>query len=225
MDAIESARHFDCDAVKAYLKGGGNPHIFDKEGGNLMHALLYGYYSEYAFYTEEERNTWMNYDWCLEQDDDAGDSWCPHNSQVPLSERDIPIQEMIDLLLSSGVDVNAVCWLRGDPPIDRGDVETPLLLAVEYLDFFMTKYLLEHGADPARELFHDDFQRNGYEDYLIEDLDIALLHGAKGAAADNVLDIAAELLKHGLEKSTGGYCIEVDREHNTITGHSPRYLF
>ena len=55
MDAIESARHFDCDAVKAYLKGGGNPHIFDKEGGNLMHALLYGYYSEYAFYTEEDK--------------------------------------------------------------------------------------------------------------------------------------------------------------------------
>ena len=44
-----------------------------------------------------------------------------------------------------------------------GDTETPLMHAVEKEDYYITKYLLENGADPKVWLFDEGF--NHLEEY------------------------------------------------------------
>ena len=92
--------------------------------------------------------------------------------------------------------------------------------------YCMTEYLLKNGADPGQKLFTDgSYDEDGYEDWLLEHLDIYIFNGDRGDAGTNDLEIAALLMHYGLDQWPGGMCIDVDKENRTICGHSPRMMY
>ena len=214
-EVLARASEYDFNAVKAYLEQGGTIDVYDGYGSSLLTSLLRGYYN-HAFYigtdgkkidieAEENRNA-IYYSW------------------VPLEERPHAIKREIDYLIAKGIGVNAIGWeeakeyQKSDTDFD---VETPLYFTVKNRDYFMTKYLLEHGADPDIKFSFEEDDMFDDEHWLLTDLDIAILNGDREEAMENDVKIAALLMHYGKGEWEGGYCIEVDHKNRTIRGHSP----
>ena len=222
-EVLKKASLYDFEAVKDYLEAGGNKEVYDGTGRSLLTNLLEGYYL--LVYREDpvEAQIVTGH----EDDDDFWDCHVHRLSRVPLDERPHKIKEQIEYLLSKGIGINAVGWeeakaYQGEWPC----VETPLFQAVVYHDYCMTEYLLKHGADPGQKLYSDgSYDRDGYEDWLLDEMDICILNGDRGDAGDNDVEIAALLMHYGLDQWGGGVCIHVDRKTRTITGHEPKYKF
>lgn len=221
-EVFQKAFDYDFDAIKDYLEQGGNPEIFDEDGDGLLWAFLDGYY-RHVYDREPDEVKFLE-----EHDDDEEYYTHVHKfARMPLEERPHPIKEQMDYLLAKGVGVNSVDWEQAEAHQEYDVcVETPLVHSVVKCDYCMTKYLLEHGADPAQRLFSDgDYERLGYEDWLLDHLDIYIMNGDHGDAGTLDVEIAALLMHYGLDQWPGGYCIDVDKENRTICGHSLQTKF
>ena len=106
-----------------------------------------------------------------------------------------------------------------------GETETALMHAVCRHDYYLCKYLLEHGADPGVRLFtKPDYETRDREYWLMDELDISIMNGDKGEAAAVTLRVAQLLWEYGL-REWSGYCIDVDQKIGVTGGHPMRVLF
>lgn len=127
------------------------------------------------------------------------------------------IVKQLEWFLSNGVDIN-LCDLS-----KLGMVDTPLSVAVCDEDYYLTKFLLEHGANPKVWLFSERHPWENYEDWLIEHMDVKMMD-SKGEQFENELHIAAILAHYGLD-DFNGICISIDKKNRTINGHSPQWKY
>lgn len=129
--------------------------------------------------------------------------------KVPPEERPHSIIDEIEYLIEKGISLNA--FGLEEAKAHQGSeiiVETPLFHAVMNRDYGMTKYLLEHGADPRIQICPNSDYLNDRDFWLLEDLDQALYRGDRGAAAINDAEMAALLMHYGLDQWPGGFCID-----------------
>lgn len=227
-EVFERAKEYDFDAVKTYLEQGGNPLIFDGAGSSLIALLLRGYY--WNVYTNNPDDIRQAEEREKEFKRTGFKEFCdidiPKYCRVPPEERPHTIKNEIEYLVSKGISLNAVGWKEAREEDDSYIlVETPLFHAVRYRDYGMTKYLLEHGADPRISIAPDDEDARERDFWLLEDLDRALLRGDRGEAGKNDAEIAALLMHYGLDQWPGGYCIDVFQENRIIQAHSPRMKY
>lgn len=210
---FDFAAEYNFDAIKEYV-GAGNPiNVCDGDGNSLLTAFLAGYV-EHGDITEDQEE--------LRKEDPEGDyglwiSFLSTKHKTPLAQRSSKIVEQLEWFLNQGASLD-LCDLS-----KCGMVDTPLVVAVHDEDYYLTEYLLEHGADPKVWLFDDRDPGEQYETYLIDHMDISLLD-SKGERFGNLCKIAALLVGHGFE-DYGGHCIEVDKESRMLTCHNlrPRY--
>lgn len=217
-EVFRQAAAYDFDAVKEYLEQGGNPNIYDGSGSSLLTAILAAYY-KHVFYSDPEEVTFLK----AHDDDDEYHRHVNKYCKMPLEERPHAIKEQVEYMISKGISVNAVGWKEAeeDQKYNVG-VDTPLYHSVMNIDYCMTKYLLEHGADPAQKLSNEENYKDiDYEDWLLEHMDIQILNGDSGEARDLELEITALLMHYGLDQWEGGVCIDVDKVNRTIRGHDP----
>lgn len=221
-EVFEKADSYQFDFVQEYLEQGGNAEIYDEYGSSLLTALLDAYY-RLVFNKDPDEAQFL-----AEHDDD--DEYHQHVNKycrMPLEERPHRIKEQIDYLMDKGIGVNAVDWEAATAKNpDDPCVETPLMQTVFHCDYCMAKYLLEKGADPGQKLFsHGSYDEVGYEDWLLEHMDIYLFNGDYGDAGNLDVEMVALLMHYGLDQWSGGYCIDVDKENRMIQGHGPHMKF
>ena len=211
---FKAAKGYSFNKIKEYLEAGGDINICDSDGISILTYFIEAYLN-HEHNDEEERKEELfgSHD---EYDYDFWDSYIYDYQITPLGKRKYRILQELDYLLAKGVDPN-LC------EIVDGDAETPLYVTVcVFKDYYLTKYLLEHGADPGVWLFDEnESPRDKPEDFLIEHMDVEILHGAKGRQAENVVAIAQLLWEYGLKGWTG-FCIDVEPENGVKGFHSIR---
>ena len=171
-DLFNHAFEYDFQAIVEYVNRGGNLNIMNDDGESLFCAFLEGYTNKGDTSPEEQRE--------LESHSDDYDFWERHldaRLTIPLEKRKSGILSQLDFFFEHGVDVN-LCKLPKD-----GSVMTPLAIAVCDEDYYLTKYLLQHGADPRVRLF-DEWSLSKNEMFLPEHISF-ILEDARGERARN----------------------------------------
>ena len=211
---FEAAANYDFAAIRAYVESGNDLNICDDRGHSLLTCFIDGYYD----LEDEDPEELALYDIHDESDYDFWDSYVFKIQRTPLEERPEGILEKLDYLFSRGIDPN-LCVLVEEM------TETALMYAVCRHDYYLTKYLLEHGADPGVWLFtKEPWETRDREYWLMDELDISIMHGDKGDAAAVTLCVAQLLWEYGL-RDWGGYCIDIDKNTGVTGGHSMKVLF
>lgn len=85
----------------------------------------------------------------------------PVELTLPLEDRESGMLEAMDELTHTGYD------------LDEGDFYNPLMISVGYADAPMTRYLLEHGADPCYWTGIEEEPLFMRRNYYYDDIDIA----------------------------------------------------
>jgi ankyrin repeat protein len=210
---FDAAHACDFSYIEEYVRNGGDLNICDKWGSSILTNFVYGYLLYEHSCSEQEKLLLDEH----EDDDDFGMSFVPAKLMKPLLERNDGIYEQLQFFMDHGADVNLYV-------LDDGIADTPLLLPVCFGDYYLAEYLLEHGADPGQRITDDGELINGKDYYLLAELDIAILNGARGDYAECALKIAGLLYRYGMTE-WDGYCIEFDRENHRVIGHAPRYMY
>ena len=127
---------------------------------------------------------------------------------LPLSKRAYNIKEKMNWMLEHGADPNA------------GGEWLPLMPPVAYLDFAMTEFLLNHGANAHYVGSDDGDIPFGCGNYYIDDLDITALNysldgNATKAIFDQILKIATLFANRGVT-DVGGHCLSIDGKTRSI---------
>ena len=201
-DLFNHAFEYDFQAIVEYVNHGGNLNIMNDDGESLFCAFLEGYTNKGDTSPEEQRE--------LESHSDDYDFWERHLAArltIPLEKRKSGILSQLVFFFEHDVDVN-LCKLPKD-----SSVMTPLAIAVCDEDYYLTKYLLQHGADPRVRLY-DDYNNAPYELFLIEHMDF-LLEEARGERAQNLVAIARLLADNGIDRYSG-ICIGIDKEKSVF---------
>ncbi|WP_426349761.1 hypothetical protein ACPWSR_00625 [Alloiococcus sp. CFN-8] len=204
---------YDFSSIEEWIELGNSINICNENGNSLFAEFLNGYYS-YGDIPSEEAEQLNSRDQC---DYEFWESFVSFRQQTPLESRSSGILDQMNFFFTNGADVN-LCKLQ-----PGGMVETPLSIAVCAEDYYITKYLLEHGANPKVRLFDEDTPGNQTEHWLIEHMDVRMMD-SKGKQFDNELRIAALLAKHGLD-DFGGLCISIDKDTRTIIGHKLKVMY
>ena len=211
---FEAAWQFDFDAVRTYVENGKDLNVCDHRGYSLLTCFIMGYYSLGCLTPEEEKLLELH-DEC---DYDFWDAYVYQYQKQPLEERPDDFLKKLEFLFAHGADPN-LCVM------EEYGTETALMQSVCWKDYYLTKYLLEHGANPGVWLFPKrDDQQSDREYWLMDELDIAIMNGAKGEAAINILRVAQLLWEYGL-RDWGGYCIELDKAGGVTGGHPAGVLY
>ena len=211
---FEAAANYDFSAIRAYVEGGSSLNICNDKGHSLLACFIDGYYD----HEDEDPEELALYDIHDESDYDFWDSYVFKIQRTPLEARSSGILEKLDYLFAWGVDPN-FCVL-----VD-GMTETALMHAVCRHDYYLTKYLLEHGADPGVWLFtKEHYETRDREYWLMDELDISIMNGDKGDAAAVTLRVAQLLWEYGL-RDWSGYCIDIDKDIGVTGAHPMRTLF
>lgn len=211
---FEAAANYDFSAIRAYVEGGNSLNICNDKGHSLLACFIDGYYD----HEDENPEELALYDIHDESDYDFWDSYVFKIQRTPLEARLSGILEKLDYLFAWGVDPN-LCVL-----VD-GMTETALMHAVCRHDYYLTKYLLEHGADPGVWLFTKEYYETRDREYwLMDELDISIMNGDKGDAAAVTLRVAQLLWEYSL-RDWSGYCIDIDKDIGVTGAHPMRVLF
>ena len=183
-DLFNHAFEYDFQAIVEYVNHGGNLNIMNDDGESLFCVFLEGYTNEGDTSPEEQRE--------LESHSDDYDFWESHLDArliIPLEKRKSGILSQLDFFFEHGVDVN-LCGLPKD-----GSVMTPLAIAVCDEDYYLTEYLLKHGAVPKVRLF-DEWSVRQDETFLADHMS-SLLEDARGERARNAEAIDKLLSDYG----------------------------
>ena len=214
---FNAAKKYDFETIKKYIDSGGAINICDSKGISIVAYFIEAYLTkEQSVELDNKEELFLVHD---EYDYKFWDEYVYNYQITPLRLRRSNILEKINYLFAHNADPN-LC------EIVDGAAETPLYFTVcVFQDYYFTKYLLEHGADPGIWLF-DDSKMFGYEQepFLMDDLDIAIMNGAKGDKAENIIAIAQLLWEYGL-KNWGGFCIDIDPVKGVIGSHSIRVKY
>ena len=183
-DLFNRAFEYDFQAIVDYVKLGGDLNVINGDGESLFCVFLDGYTNEGDTSPEEQRE--------LESHSDDYDFWESHldaRLTIPLEKRKSGILPQLDFFFEHGVDVN-LCGLPKD-----GSVMTPLAIAVCDEDYYLTEYLLKHGAVPKVRLF-DEWSVRQDETFLADHMS-SLLEDARGERARNAEAIDKLLSDYG----------------------------
>ena len=183
-DLFNHAFEYDFQAIVEYVNHGGNLNIMNDDGESLLCVFLEGYTNKGDTSPEEQRE--------LESHSDDYDFWERHldaRLTIPLEKRNSGIFSQLSFFFEHDVDVN-LCKLPKD-----GSVMTPLAIAVCDEDYYLTKYLLQHGADPRVRLF-DEWSLSKNEMFLPEHISF-ILEDARGERARNAEAIDKLLSDYG----------------------------
>lgn len=206
-----AAANYEFEKIRVFAEAGNDLNICNHKGYSLLACFINGYYVHEESDSEES----ALYDLHDECDDSFWDTYVFKIQRTPLEARSSGILEKLDFLFSHGVDPNLCIMVDGA-------TETALMYAVCEHDYYMAKYLLEHGADPGVWLFtRPDHEKRDREYWLMDELDISIMNGYKADAADVILRIAQLLWQHGL-RGWSGYCINIDKDIGVTGGHSLR---
>ena len=128
---------------------------------------------------------------------------------MPLDERPNKIFEQMKWLVEHGADLN-----------DGGEW-LPLMPPVANLDYAMTKFLLENGANAHYDSNEDGDIPYGCGNYYIDDLDVTLLNysfepNAEKKVFDQVLKIATLFAKYGVT-DVYAHCVSIDGATRTVS--------
>lgn len=208
---FDAAYACDFPYIEEYVRNGGDLNICNTEGISLFAMFVDGYLQDSS--SEQEILLLDEHD----EDDTYVLSFVPAKLMKPLLERNDGICDQLQFFVDHGVDVN-LCDLSG------GITSTPLLFAVCCSDYYLAEYLLEHGADPGQRITDDGDLINGKSYYLMEELDIAIMNGARGDYVNCALKIAGLLYRYGMT-DWNGYCIEFDKESHRVFAHDLRLMY
>ena len=207
------AMDYDFSSIQECIERGNSINICNENGNSLFAEFLNGYYSHGDIPDEEVAEL----DSRDQGDYEFWESFLSYRQQTPLESRSSDILSQMNFFFTHGTDVN-LCKLK-----PGGMVETPLSIAVCAEDYYITKYLLEHGANPKVWLFHEGPPGKQQEHWLIEHMDVRMID-SKGEQFDNELRIAALLAKYGLDDFCG-LCISIDKKTRTINGHKMKMMY
>ncbi len=211
---FKAAINYNYEAIRAFVAGGGDLNICNDRGHSLLACFVEGYY----YYEDEDPEELALWDLHDEGDYDFWDEYVHKYQRTPLEDRPSNILEKLEYLFAHGVDPNLCIMVNGS-------TETALMHSVCRHDYYMTKYLLEHGADPGVRLFpKPDYETRDREYWLMDELDVSIMNGDKGDRANLTLNVAHLLWEYGL-RDWGGYCIDIDKNVGVIGGHHLRPLF
>lgn len=148
------------------------------------------------------------------------DDW-PINEEVLLDValRPSGIETAIQALFSFGNDING-----------SGGHFNALMLAVGYADYYMTRYLLDHGADPHIWPDTGDPPEWIEQNYYLESLDIAYMNwrfeggNDESGFIDAVVHTAELLASQGGLRDFEGICLKVDHQ-GSVSFSGPHYRF
>ncbi len=115
--------------------------------------------------------------------------------------------KMVRDLLDRGADVNYAenytrIFERSEGKVYEINFEMPLYAAVMKMDYAMTKFLLENGADPNRFVYRKvyTYQSGGKSKTILESLIIATSqNGRYPNHDDQLIELIDLMLKHGLD--------------------------
>ena len=203
-DVFKAAQNYKFDEIVTYKESGGNLNICNENGYSLLEEFLKAYY-EYGDLPSDKEIALMDI-----YPNEFDDFWCSYifkNQKKPLKERQSGIINQLDWFFGCGTDVNLCQFFEGM-------TMTPLAIAVREEDYFLTEYLLQHGADPKVWLFEEEKLESDYGFWLMEHIDV-LLTEVRGERKANCIDIARLLAFYGLE-DFNGICFGVDKETRTI---------
>lgn len=211
---FEAAMRHDFEAIRAYAENGNDLNVCNEKGHSLLACFVDGYYT-HEDADPEELALFELHDEC---DYDFWDSYVFKVQRTPLEARPDGIFEKLEFLFAHGADPNLCVMVDGA-------TETALMHSVCRRDYYLTKYLLEHGADPGVWLFaKPDYETRDREYWLMDELDISIMNGDKGDAAAVTLRVAQLLWEYGL-RDWGGCCIKMDKDTGVTGGQSMRVLF
>ena len=202
---FKAANQYDFDSIRKYVEGRGDLNICNERGHSLLTCFVDGYYGYEANDPDEVklRELYDKADYAF---------WDQHVSKfqrTPLENRPSGILEAMDFFFAHEADPN-LCVL-----VD-GITETALMRAVCWHDYYLSKYLLEHGADPGVWLSaKEDHEKRDRDYWLMDELDISILQGDKGDAATVTLHIAQLLWEYGL-RDWRGLCIDIEKDTGVI---------
>ena len=154
-------------------------------------------------------------------DDEVSEYDWPENDEVLLEVEKRPsgICRAIHELLDTGHDINGS---------DGG--WNALMLSVGYADYYMTKYLIDHGADSHTWPDKGDLPEPLEQNYYLESLDIAYTNcyfesGSIDSGFIDAVKKTAELLaSYGGLRNFCGICLKVD-DQGTVSFSGPRVKF
>jgi hypothetical protein len=211
---FEAAAIFDFEVIRTYAEDGNSLNICNNKGHSLLTCFIDGYYT----HGDADPEELALYDLHDEFDYDFWDAYVFKIQRTPLEARSSGILEKLEFVFTQGVNPN-LCVMVG------GATETALMHAVCRHDYYLCKYLLEHGADPGVWLFpKEDYEKRDREYWLMDELDISIMNGDKGEAAAVTLQVAQLLWEYGL-RDWSGYCIDIDKNTGVTGGHPMRVLF
>ena len=132
---------------------------------------------------------------------------------LPLEQRPSGILEALETLMPMEDNIN-----------DDSDW-TPLMMSVMNLDYFLTDYLIMHGANPnfwcdrEKDIREHQILGTSMDNYYLEDIDTRMLGGldfSQEQVGDNIMKLAKLILEYEGVKSFFGLCLSADKEHREI---------
>ena len=150
---FEVAFNNDLGTLKEMVKNGQNINAHDDYFRNsILSAWLDGYYHKKDQDFEETIYRTLN---SYSYGDFPPDIIC-----IPLEHRKDGLLEAIEWMLENGLNLND--GYSNDHVIE----ETPLSVAIENMDYYLTEYLLKHGAGPYEWVWTDLEDREEKDDHL-----------------------------------------------------------
>ena len=180
------------EKIKRFVEAGNEINSFYED-----RSVLYEFLEEYYQLVVHNPNE--------EYDDDyfAAELW------LSLEERQNKIFDQMKWLIEHGADLNA------------GGECLPLMPPVAYLDYAMTEFLLENGANAQCDFNKEGEIPYGCGNYYIDDLNVTLLNysfepNAQKEVFDQVLKIATLFAKYGVT-DVHTHCVSIDGESRTVS--------
>lgn len=209
-DAFKAAEKLDIEQLYRYVREGNEINIINDDGISMLCAVVKSYLelSEEDYTPEEQQTIKVQTE---KDEDEFWNSFLHEERKKPLCKRHMDIQNVLDFLFAHGADPNAARMVNGF-------VTTPLMAAVCHLDYELAFYLLQHHADPGVKLCSDSTIKNGKDYWLMDEMDIRIMHDATGERAMTAARIAGLLHRHGLTEWKG-YCIDFCEETEEVVFH------
>ena len=199
--------------IKAMTEKGESINQLTKDGCSLFTAFLEGCYGSLFKYGDSRKKI-------LPGEYDGRGSLSKYQME-PLEKRNGNIIAILEWFIEHNVDLNLV-----DPENDN--CKTPLSLTLNYEDYYMMKYLLEHGADP-KVWYTPVSERHGeFEMELIHSLD-CYMSEASGNVYRNEKRLVWLLMDYGMPVAgCFRYIHEAEEEyqrwHSIVDGKDPKVM-
>lgn len=221
---FDYADEYNFEKIRECEENGEDINQVNKNGESVFTIFMNSYYSSKDFLTEKEYEAYYG----EEEDKSITEDWgyILKSSIIPLENRRGNIKDKLDWFIQHGADINyrtlvtsAYGWK------DYG--ETALVYAVANLDYSMTKYLLEHGANPKQWVCYDKEieGRKEYDTFLFDHLDIEMFDSlCYSNKANLILNISGLFAKY-IEDDYSGLTLTIDHKERIVSASEPKWRY